>query len=345
MTGSLKLRSFSATLLAGAALALAASAAAAEPVRWRAEWPKTDFTRTTVDFASIRSGGPPKDGIPSIDGPKFETLVGGKAGGWAADIGDVEAVVSLSIGGDARAYPLRILTWHEIVNDTVDGRPVAVTYCPLCNAALAFERIVDGRTLDFGATGKLRHSDLVMYDRQTESWWQQFTGESIVGALAGKSLKLVPSRLESFALFRKRFPEGRVLVPNEPALRRYGINPYVRYDEIGRLPFLYQGDLPDGIHAMERVVSVEVAPGKHEAWAFTLLRERGEVRTDDLVIRWEAGQASALDAPTIGGGRDVGNVVVQRKLGDGYEDVPYDVTFAFVFHAFRPNGTLHRGPL
>ena len=328
MIVSVLLRSFSAIWLAGAAFALAASGVAADPARWRAEWPKTDFAKSAVDFGSIRSGGPPKDGIPSIDRPKFETLMGGKASGWAADIADLEAVISVSIGGDARAYPLRILTWHEIVNDTVGGKPVAVTYCPLCNAALAFDRTVDGRTLDFGTTGKLRHSDLVMYDRQTESWWQQFTGEALVGALAGKALKLVPSRLESFALFRKRFPDGRVLVPNEPALRRYGVNPYVRYDEIGRLPFLYQGELPDGIHAMERVVAVEVAPGKHEAWAISLMRERGELRNGDLVIRWEAGQASALDASTIGGGRDVGNVVVQRKLGDGYEDVPYDVTFA-----------------
>jgi hypothetical protein len=332
-------------IFAAAAIALAAQIALADPARWHAEWPKTDFSKATVDLASIRSGGPPKDGIPSIDSPKFETLIGGTARGWAADIGDTEAVISVSIKGDARAYPLRVLVWHEIVNDTVGGMPLALTYCPLCNAALAFERVIDGRVLDFGTTGKLRHSDLVMYDRQTESWWQQFTGEAIAGALAGTSLKLVPSRLESFDRFRKRFPDGRVLVPNDPNLRRYGTNPYVRYDEIGKLPFLYQGDLPDGIHAMERVVAVEVAPDKHEAWALSLLREQGEIRTGNVVIRWEAGQASALDAATVGGGRDVGNVVVQRQTGGLFEDVPYDVTFAFVFHVFRPHGTLHRGRL
>ena len=328
-----------------AALGLAGHASMAEPARWRAEWPKTDFSKTTVDFASIRSGGPPKDGIPSIDRPKFEQLAGGQARGLAADISDTEAVISLSIEGDARAYPLRVLMWHEIANDTVGGKPVSVTYCPLCNAALVFERTLDGQVLDFGTTGKLRNSDLVMYDRQTESWWQQFTGEAIVGALTGKSLKLVPSRLESFERFRKRFPEGKVLVPNNPDLRRYGANPYVNYDALGGVPFLYLGDLPDGIHAMERVVAVEITPGRHEAWALSLLRERGEVRSGDIVIRWEAGQASALDAATVGGGRDVGNVTVQRKSGEAFVDVPYDVTFAFVFHAFRPDGTLHRGPL
>jgi len=338
-------RSGLAVVFLAAGIVCAAQAVIAEPSRWRAEWPKTDFSKAAVDFVSIRSGGPPKDGIPAIDNPKFEALVSGFARGWAAEIGDAEAVISVSIGGDARAYPLRILMWHEIVNDTVGGKPGAVRYCRLWNGAVAFERVLDGRVLDFGTTGKLRHSDLVMYDRQTETWWQQFTGEAIVGALTGKALKLVPSRLESFDRFRKRFPEGQVLVPNDPGLRRYGANPYVAYDEIGKLPFLYQGELPDGIHAMERVVAVEVAPGKYEAWALSLLRERREIRAGDLVIRWEAGQASALDAVTVGGGRDVGNIVVQRKAGERFEDMPYDVTFAFVFHAFRPHGTLHRGPL
>ena len=331
------------SIVVGLTIAAAAVvSASADPVQWRAEWPKTDFSKTAVEFTSILSGGPPKDGIPSIDHPKFETLKGGKASGWSADIGDTEAVISLSLDGDARAYPLRVLMWHEIVNDVVAGKPVAVTYCPLCNAALVFERSLDGRVLDFGTTGKLRNSDLVMYDQQTESWWQQFTGEAIVGALLGRELKLVPSRLESFERFRKRHPDGQVLVPNNPAIRNYGANPYVRYDAIGSVPFLFRGDFPDGIEPMERVVAVEVEPGRYEAWQLNLLREAGEIRAGDLVIRWEAGQASALDAATVAGGRDVGNVIVQRRLGDRLEDVPYDVTFAFVFHAFRPSGTLHR---
>jgi hypothetical protein len=329
-------------LLFAAGWAATGPTVVADPAMWQREWPKTDFTKFKVDFAEIRSGGPPKDGIPSIDQPKFEKLAGGKAMGWSAQIEDQEAVIALEVAGDARAYPLRILTWHEIVNDTVGGKPVAVTYCPLCNSALVFERTLKGRLLDFGTTGKLRNSDLVMYDRQTESWWQQFTGEAILGELTGSELKLVPSRLESFARFRKRFPEGQVLVPNNPSLRSYGRNPYVRYDEIGRLPFLYQGELPDGIHAMERVVAVEVAPGKHEAWSLEFLRKQGEVRAGDLVLKWEAGQASALDSSTVAGGRDVGNVTVQRRRGEGFEDVPYDVTFAFAFHAFRRGAKIHQ---
>jgi hypothetical protein len=314
----------------------------ADPISWRFEWPRTDFSKHGVPFAEIRSGGPPKDGIPAIDGPRFERLARGKPIGWSAALGDTEPVIALSIGDDARAYPLRVLIWHEIANDTVGGTPVVVTYCPLCNAALVFERVVDGRVLDFGTTGKLRHSDLVMYDRQTESWWQQFTGEAIVGAMTGRHLRLVPSRLESFDRFRQRFPQGQVLAPSNPNARNYGRNPYVGYDATGQRPFLYNGSLPEGIEPMERVVAVETAPGRHEAWALALLRRRGAVHSADLLIQWQPGQASALDKPSIAAGRDVGNVIVQRREEDRLVDVPYDVTFAFVFHAFRPNSPIHK---
>jgi hypothetical protein len=314
----------------------------ADPVSWRLEWPRTDFSKHGVPFAEIKSGGPPRDGIPAIDAPRFERLARGKPMGWSAALGDTEPVIALSIGDDARAYPLRILIWHEIANDTVGGTPIIVTYCPLCNAALVFERVVDGRVLDFGTTGKLRHSDLVMYDRQTESWWQQFTGDAIVGAMTGRHLRLVPSRLESFDRFRQRFAEGQVLVPSNLNARNYGRNPYVGYDATGQRPFLYSGSLPEGIEPMERVVAVETAPGRHEAWALALLRRRGTIESADLLLQWQPGQASALDKASISAGRDVGNVIVQRRQEDRLVDVPYDVTFAFVFHAFRPNSPIHK---
>jgi len=314
----------------------------ADPVSWRLEWPRTDFSKHSVQFAGIKSGGPPKDGIPAIDAPRFERLVDGKSTGWSAGLGDIEPVIALSIDGDARAYPLRVLIWHEIVNDTVGSTPVIVTYCPLCNAALVFERIVEGRVFDFGTTGKLRHSDLVMYDRQTESWWQQFTGEAIVGTMSGHRLRLIPSRLESFERFRQRVPQGQVLVPSNPNARNYGRNPYVGYDAAGQRPFLYDGTLPGGIEPMERVVAVETAPGRHEAWALTLLRRRGTIESADLLIEWQPGQASALDKASLPAGRDVGNVIVQKRQGDELIDVPYDVTFAFVFHAFRPDSPIYK---
>jgi hypothetical protein len=313
----------------------------ADPISWRLEWPRTDFSKHSVPFAGIKSGGPRKDGIPAIDAPRFERLAHGKATGSIAALGDTEPVIALSIAEDARAYPLRVLIWHEIANDIVGGAPVVVTYCPLCNAALVFERVVDGRVLDFGTTGKLRNSDLVMYDRQTESWWQQFTGEAIVGTMTGHRLRFIPSRLESFDRFRQRFPRGQVLIPNDPNARNYGRNPYVGYDAIGQRPFLYDGSLPDGIEPMERVVAVETGPGHHEAWALALLRRRGTIQSAKLLIQWHPGQVSALDKASIPAGREVGNVIVQRRQGDQLVDVPYDVTFAFVFHAFRPNSPIY----
>src|SRR5262249_26274306 len=156
----------------------------------------TDFSKHSVPFAGIKSGGPPKDGIPALDAPRFERLADGKATGSSAALGDTEPVIALSIRDDARAYPLRVLIWPQIATHLVAGPPVVVTCCSRCSAGLAVERVVDGRVLDFGTTGKLRNSDLVMYDRQTASSWPQFTGEAIVGAMTGRPLRL-PSRLES----------------------------------------------------------------------------------------------------------------------------------------------------
>ncbi len=240
------------TLILIAAIAIPATLAMADPEDWTREGWTTDFSKSLIEFDEILSGGPPRDGIPSIDDPKFVTA------SEVADIGDREPVIQFWVGDDTRAYPLRVLMWHEIANDTVAGDPVAVTYCPLCNAAIVFDRRVDGRVLEFGTTGKLRNSDLVMYDRQTQSWWQQFTGEAIVGALAGKKLKLLPSRIVSFGAFRKEHPQGPVLVPNDPGFRDYGRNPYASYDTASA-PFLYRGDLPEKVPAMARVVVVRTA--------------------------------------------------------------------------------------
>jgi hypothetical protein len=261
MAARMLARHFALALTAVLGLAgLDRAAAGSNPEAWLTEWSRTDFSKHSISFAEIRSGGPPKDGIPSIDAPRFEKLHDGKPFGWAARVDAMEPVISLVLGEDARAYPLRVLIWHEIVNDTVGGTLIAVTYCPLCNTALVFERAFDGATLDFGTTGKLRNSDLVMYDRQTQSWWQQFTGEAIVGAMTGRTLRLIPARLESFARFRQRFPDGDVLVPNDPGARNYGINPYAGYDATGQRPFLYDGSLPEGIEPMERVVAVRPRP-------------------------------------------------------------------------------------
>lgn len=311
---------------------VASTCCAQVPRGWSQEWPRTDFSAHAVPFDEILSGGPPKDGIPSIDKPRLEHI-----SELLTPPLPNEPVMSVEIGGEARAYPLSVLVWHEIVNDTVGGVPVAVTYCPLCNSGVVFRREVDGAVTTFGTTGKLRHSDLVMYDRATESWWQQFDGRAIVGVRTGDQLARVPSRMESFREFRERHPDGLVLVPNDPVYRDYGRNPYLGYDSAA-MPFLYRGEYDGPGSPLMRVVAV---PGHDEAWSFDFLQEVLKVEIGDLVIRWNPGQVSALDRDRIAEGRDVGTVTVQRRLPTGaLEDVAYSVPFAFAFRAFNPDAPI-----
>ncbi len=294
----------------------------------RDEFPLNDFETASIDLADILSGGPRRDGIPPIDRPQFVGISG------LEGLSDTEPVVGLTVGGEWKAYPLQVLMWHEIANDEIGGVPVAVTFCPLCNAVIVFDRRAAGRTLDFGTTGRLRNSDLLMYDRQTETWWQQFLGEAIVGELTGTRLEILPARLESFAEFRDRAPaDAQVLVPADRRFRAYGANPYEFYDTMPR-PFLYRGEVPDGIAPLARVVSLT---DRARAWSMDLLREQGRITAPDgTVLTWRPGQNSALDAPEISDGRDVGTVTATR---DG-QDVPYFVDFAFAFHAFHPQAEI-----
>ncbi len=296
-------------------------------------WPETDFSQSNIDFGEILSGGPRKDGIPSIDSPQFGTIADVKD-----FLVDTEPVASIVINGDARAYPMSIMIWHEIVNDEVGGVPVSMTFCPLCNSVIAFDRRINGQILDFGTTGKLRFSDLVMYDRQTESWWQQFIGEGIVGEMTGQRLEMIPSRTESFARFKERFPDGRVLLPPQNARRSYGQNPYAGYDT-SSTPFLFRGEFPEDIAPMAYVVAVG-----DQAWSLDLLKNDRRIETNDgLIISWEPGMSSTMDARIISQGQDLGNVVVQRRNAAGeLEDVVHDLTFSFAFNAFNPGGTINQ---
>lgn len=300
--------------------------ASADVARWQRSW-KTDFSRLTVPSSEIVAGGPPRDGIPPIDAPRFEPASRAKR------YADREPVIALTVGSQTRAYPLSVLTWHEIVNDVVGGRPVAVTYCPLCNASIVFDRVHEGDVLSFGTTGLLRNSDLIMYDRQTESWWQQFTGEAIAGKFAGQSLTMIPSQLISFAEFRKKDPEADVLVPSNPGLRPYGKNPYVAYDTRAEPYALFQGRLPDAIDPMARVIVVPRQP-QAVAVSLDLLRQRGQMQIDGVDLTWSEGVASALDRDRIADGREVGAVsIVESSSG---RPLAHHVTFAFVAFAFHP---------
>ena len=265
---------------------------------------KTDFSRHTVPFNEIFSGGVPRDGIAPIDEPKFVDFD-------EADryLGRLEPVISFELNGDVRAYPLQILTWHEIVNDVVGGVPVIVTFCPLCNSAIAFERTLDGVVHTFGVSGKLRHSDLIMWDRQTETWWQQITGEAIVGELAGKKLTFLPAPIISWEDFKEANPDGKVLSQDTGFQRDYGRNPYVGYDRIDKPPFLFRGDLDGRLLPMERVVTVTVGD-VDAAFPFSILAQEKVVNYNvggrDLVVFFKPGTRSALDLIFIGMSKEIG---------------------------------------
>jgi hypothetical protein len=269
----------------------------------------TDFSKRTVPLEQIVSGGPPKDGIRSIDAPKFVSAR--EADRW---LEDPEPVGVVRVGDEVKAYPLQILIFHEIVNDVVGEKPVTVTYCPLCNTTLAFERAFDGRLLDFGTTGRLRHSDLVMYDRQTESWWQQATGEGIVGAYAGRQLVFVPASVMSWEDVREQF-EGVKVLSRETGIEGrappYGRSPYATYDR-GRGPirqFFGFGRDDDRLQAMERIVALDFG-GEALAVPFSELEDvrvaNVEVGGVRVAVLWAPGTASAVDRQYMAQGRDVG---------------------------------------
>ncbi|MCZ6788872.1 MAG: DUF3179 domain-containing protein [Chloroflexi bacterium] len=275
----------------------------------------TDFSLHSVPYSEILSGGPSRDGIPPIDNPRFATFE--DADGW---LGGQEPVIAFELNGDARAYPLQILTWHEIVNDVVGEVPVTVTFCPLCNSAIVFDRRLDGVVYDFGTSGKLRNSDLIMWDRQTESWWQQFIGEAIVGKLTGKKLAFLPASIISWEDFKAANPEGKVLSRDTGFSRDYGRNPYSGYDQADNPPFLFAGDLDGRLLPKERVVAVTIGDAD-AAFPFSVLENERvvnyTVNGQELVVLFKPGTRSALDRSSIKDSRDVGATGVFDAHLDG----------------------------
>ena len=268
---------------------------------------RTDFSKHSVPYSEILSGGPNKDGIPPIDEPKFIGV--GEADAW---LKTQEPVILFQLGDDTRAYPLQILMWHEIVNDIVNDVPVTVTFCPLCNTAIAFDRRLDEQVLDFGTTGRLRFSNLIMYDRQTETWWQQASGEAIAGEFTGRHLEFLPVAIIAWADFKETFPEGKVLSRDTGYSRTYGRNPYFGYDDVNRSPFAYDGpEIPGVLPPKARVLTVDL-DGDAVAYPYNVLQDvhvvNDSVGGRPLVVLWASGTASALDNITVDTGRDVGAV-------------------------------------
>ena len=321
---------------AAAAPAFLPSAAYAQNVFALArEFPLTDFSKRSIELKDIRTGRPRRGSFPTINDPRFVPATA------QVGVGPMEPVLSVGINGDFRAYPLRMLLFHELVNDVVGGVPILVSYCPLCNSGGVFDRRLDGEVMTFDNTGRLRHLDMLIYDTATESWWQQFLGEAIVGEHTGRRLDLIPARTESLAKFRQRAPDGLLMVPENPDFRPYGLTSYAGEEDAVIPPALvkerFPFDLPEDLSPLERIVVVG-----DEAWLHSRVREEKRIESGDLVITWDAGQNSIYDRQVIAEGRDVGNVVVQRRTDQGLVDVPYDVSFLYAFFAFKPEGTLHR---
>jgi len=315
MNGNIRyLRCTQAGLVALIALFMLNSVVQANPFL-QAPWPDTDFSRVTIDLDEVMSGGPPRDGIPAIDVPKFDSVV--QAASWLAPR---EPVVSVVIDKQARAYPLQLLIYHEIANDRLSGVPIAVTFCPLCNSSVVFDRRLKGKTLDFGTTGLLRKSDMVMYDRQTDSWWQQILGEGIVGEYAGARLTQIPSSIVSFEEFSAAHPQGKVVNRDTGFERPYGNNPYRGYDDINKSPFLFRDEVDPRLPPMERVMVI--AAGEAEKlYPFSILKQSGvvndQVGETPVVLFSRAGLLSVLDGASIKNSREVKSVTAFGRELDG----------------------------
>ncbi len=279
----------------------------------------TDWSRRTIDLDELLIGiqaPDPRDIIAPIDSPQFESIQ--DADEW---LEDREPGVLLEVDGVARFYPIRILTLHEIVNDVIAGRPVVVTYCPLCNTATAFDPSIDGQVHRFGVSGLLRKSDLVMWDDQTQSLWQQINGEAIVGELAGTKLEFLGSSMIRWADFKAGFPVGEALSRETGFNLPYGVNPYQGYS--GRAaPFGFFQDEIDGRYpALERVVGVTVGDAS-KAFPFSVIAAEqavnDEVGGTPVVVFWGAADtADPLDAGRITEGAAIGTGVAYERTVNG----------------------------
>lgn len=280
----------------------------------------TDWANTTIDLSELKLGigsPDPRDLIRPLDEPEYETVTSASA--W---LNERETGISVTIGGLSRFYPLRILTSHEIVNDIVNGVPYSVTYCPLCNTGVVFDRRVEDQQLRFGVSGLLRNSDLVMWDSATVSLWQQITGEGIVGEFAGVELEVIPSAMLRWADFRDAFADGEVLSRNTGFGYAYESNAYVGYTSRAA-PFasFFDAELDERFPALERVVGVDVND-EVKAYPFSVLEEirtvNDEVGGTPVTVWWApTGAADNFDGAAVGAGRDIGTGIAFSREVDG----------------------------
>ncbi|MEM1332721.1 MAG: DUF3179 domain-containing protein [Actinomycetota bacterium] len=284
-------------------------------------WP-TDWDRRTVGLDEFLVGIPtsdPRDVIRPIDEPVYEPIA---AADW---LDEREPGALVRFEGETRFYPLSIMTRHEIVNDVFGDVPVVVTYCPLCNTAVTFDRRVDGDVLRFGVSGLLRNSDLVMWDDATTSLWQQISGEGIVGDFDGTLLEIIPTSIVSYGEVLENFPEAESLSRDLGFGIDYGLNPYTAYSSSTQ-PFLFDGEPDPRFPALSRVVGVTIRDGDtdgdvHQAYPFDLIDDvrvvNDEVDGVPIVVFWGGDTADALDTASIAEGQAVGTgLAFDRRVGD-----------------------------
>lgn len=249
-------------------------------------------TKTSIDPSKIQEGGPGKDGIPSIDRPKFVSV-------QDSDFKDSDLVMIVVIDGQTKAYPILIMNWHEIVNDRIGQTPVAITYCPLCGSGIAFKRILNGQEVQFGVSGKLYNSDLLMYDRKTDSLWSQITGEAVSGELAGEKLEMLVSNLIDFKTLKEKYPDALVLSKDTGFNRDYSRSPYGDYDTSSQIYFPVD-NASDKLFAKDRIIGIELN-GRFKAYRFETLKAKGNVKDQfnnqilNLSID-DKGQVSVVDS-------------------------------------------------
>ncbi|MDQ7027652.1 MAG: DUF3179 domain-containing protein [Anaerolineae bacterium] len=288
-----------------------------ESIEWIDEvFPLNDYCNNTIDITEVSPGCRFRECIPALNSDVVTMESIAEASNWLVD---QSPVIAIEIDGDARAYPQAILVSHEIANDVVGGVPVAITYCPLCNSSIVYERTVNDEIYDFAVSGLLRNSDLVMFDRQTETWWQQFTGEGIVGDHAGVLLGIIPSRVIGFGQFAERYPDGQVLSRGTGgAASTYGTISagYANYDDA----FLFRGEpdprLPETSHVLAGTIGDEAI-----AYPFSALAEEfvinDTVGGEDIVAMWQPGTAAMMDNVVVDNSRDIGTASLYSREVDG----------------------------
>ena len=282
-----------------------------------------DFSRHAIPVDEIASGGPGKDGIPAILEPKFVTAV------QATFLEDHDRVLAITRGNKAKAYPIRILNWHEVVNDTIDGQPILISYCPLCGTGMAFDPVVDGKTLTFGVSGLLYKSDVLMYDHQTESLWSQIMQEAVTGEMMGTRLTLLPLIHTTWGAWKAEHPESLVLSTDTGHRRDYGRDPYAFYAESARLMFP-AGEPDRRLGPKSWVIGIELN-GETKAYPFYELEKLSGAATDvvgseNITIHYDHVSRTAR---------------IRDQQGD---DLPSVVAYWFAWAAFHPETKLYQAP-